>query len=146
MAMLGPAIDTLVVCTMTASAILITGLWSTGESNGVTLTANAFQSAMPGFGHYVLVLCVLIFAITSMFSYSYYGMKCFAFLFGAEKKNLYNYFYVATIVFGATASISVVISLIDAMYALMAFPTMISALILSPKVMKEAKRYFKNYS
>jgi len=142
-AMLGPAIDTLVICTMTACAILVTGMWATGESNGVSLTANAFKSAMPGFGHYVLVLCVIIFAITSMFSYSYYGTKCFAFLFGAERKNLYNYFYVATIVFGAMASITAVISLIDAMYALMAFPTMISALALSPQVMKAAKKYFK---
>ena len=85
----------------------------------------------------------MIFAITSMFSYSYYGAKCFAFLFGAERKNWFNYFYVAKIIFGATASITAIISLIDAVYAMMAIPTMTSAIILAPKVMKASKKYFK---
>ena len=142
-AMMGPAIDTLVVCTMTAMAILTTGLWESGETNGVTLTAAAFENAIPGVGQYVLVLCVLIFAVTSMFSYSYYGTKCFAFLFGAEHKHWYNYFYVATILFGATASITAVISVIDAVYAMMAIPTMVSAIALAPKVMEASKEYFK---
>ncbi len=69
-AMLGPFIDTIVVCTLTGLAILITGVWQTTDSNGVTLTASAFTSAFPGFGQYVLMICVLIFAITSLFSYS----------------------------------------------------------------------------
>jgi len=142
-AMMGPAIDTLVVCTMTAMAILTTGLWERGETNGVTLTASAFENTIPGFGQYILVLCVLIFAVTSMFSYSYYGSKCFAFLFGAERKHWYNYFYVVTIIFGATASITAVISIIDAVYAMMAIPTMVSAIVLAPKVMKASKEYFE---
>ncbi len=144
-AMIGPAIDTLVVCTMTAMAILSTGLWESGETNGVTLTASAFENAIPGFGQYILVLCVLIFAVTSMFSYSYYGSKCFSFLFGAERKHWYNYFYVATIIFGATASITVVISLIDTVYAMMAIPTMASAIVLAPKVMEASRQYFRKF-
>ncbi|GAB3825978.1 sodium:alanine symporter family protein [Pontibacter rugosus] len=142
-AMLGPFIDTLIVCTLTGLAIILTGAWQTSDGNGVLMTVTAFNLAMPGIGSYVLVICVVIFAFTSLFSYSYYGTKCFSFLFGAKYKHYYNYFYVLTIVFGATASITAVISLIDGMYAMMAIPTMVSALILSPKVMKAARDYFE---
>ena len=142
-AMLGPVIDTIVVCTLTALSILITGSWQDSESNGVTVTVNAFDRAIPGIGIYILVLCVTIFATTSLFSYSYYGTKCLSFIAGAKYKKLYNYFYVGTIVFGATASLAAIISLIDASYALMSIPTMISAILLSPYVKKEAKKYFK---
>nr|WP_162055289.1 alanine/glycine:cation symporter family protein [Pontibacter pamirensis] len=142
-AMLGPLIDTLVVCTLTGIAIIVTGTWDDAQANGVTVTAAAFDDAMPGFGSYILVLCVLVFAFTSLFSYSYYGTKCFGFLFGAKYKSYYNYFYVFTIILGATASITAVISLIDGMYAMMAIPTMTSALLLSPKVMAAAKDYFR---
>lgn len=142
-AMLGPLIDTLVVCTLTGLAIIVTGTWQDPDGTGVSITAAAFNAAMPGVGSYILVLCVLIFAFTSLFSYSYYGTKCFSYLFGAKYKHYYNYFYVVTIVFGATATITAVISLIDGMYAMMAIPTMVSALLLSPKVMAAAKDYFK---
>ena len=141
-AMLGPFIDTIVVCTLTALSILITGSWQDSESNGVTVTVNAFDKAIPGIGIYILVLCVTIFATTSLFSYSYYGTKCLSFIAGAKYKKLYNYFYVGTIVFGSTASLAAIISLIDASYALMSIPTMISAILLSPNVKKEAKKYF----
>ena len=142
-AMLGPFIDTIVVCTLTALAILITGTWQDSESGGVTVTVNAFDQAIPGIGVYILMVCVTIFATTSFFSYSYYGTKCLSFIAGAKYKNLSNYFYVGSIVFGSTASLASIISLIDASYALMSIPTMISAILLSPKVKKEAKKYFK---
>ncbi|SFG63065.1 alanine/glycine:cation symporter family protein [Pontibacter chinhatensis] len=142
-AMLGPLIDTIVVCTLTGLAIIVTGTWMDPDKNGVSITAHAFDSAMPTIGNYVLVLCVLIFAFTSLFSYSYYGTKCFSFLFGAKYKHYYNYFYVMTIIFGATASVTAVLALIDGMYAMMAIPTMVSGLLLSPKVKAAAKDYFK---
>ncbi len=141
-AMLGPFIDTIIVCTLTGLAIILTGAWQTSDGNGVLMTATAFNSAMPGIGSYVLVLCVFIFAFTSLFSYSYYGTKCFGFLFGAKYKYYYNYFYVFTILLGAVASITAVLALIDGMYAMMAIPTMTSALLLSPKVMRAARDYF----
>src|SRR6056297_361230 len=75
-AMLGPAIDTIITCTMTALAILVTGVWKSTEANGVTLTLNAFNEALPEFGTYLLVICVVFFAISSMLTYSYYGTKC----------------------------------------------------------------------
>lgn len=141
-AMLGPFIDTIVVCTTTALMILLTGVWKTTEANGVTLTANAFETAIPGIGSFLLIICVLFFSISTMFSYSYYGTKCLGFLIGAERKHLYNYFYVALIVVAAVVSLETVVNLIDGMYALMAIPTMTSSLLLAPKVMRAAKVYF----
>ena len=141
-AMLGPFIDTIVVCTLTGLAILITGVWQTSDSNGVTLTASAFTESFPGFGDYILMLCVLIFAITSLFSYSYYGTKCLGFLIGAERQHYYNYIYVITILYGALSSLGTIISVIDSAFALMSIPTMISAVLLSPKVMEVSRKYF----
>jgi len=141
-AMLGPAIDTLLVCTMTALAIIVTGTWKLNIDSGITTTLEAFNQEIPFAGQYILVFCVLIFSFTTMFSMSYYGTKCFSFLFGAERSYLYNYFYVAMILMGAVVSLNAVIGLIDGMYATMAVPTMISAILLAPKVRKASKKYF----
>ena len=81
-AMLGPFIDTIVVCTLTALTILVTGVWETRGSDGVTLTANAFSEAIPGVGQYILMVCIAVFSISSLFSYSYYGTKSLSFLVG----------------------------------------------------------------
>src|SRR5690606_40947789 len=101
-AMLGPAIDTLVVCTLTALAILVTGVWQTTDANGVSLTASAFGNAMPGVGKYLLLVCIAVFSISSLFSYFYYGSKCMSFLFGVDNKHYYNYIYIACIIMLAT--------------------------------------------
>lgn len=142
-AMLGPAIDTLVVCTLTALAILVTGVWESTAADGVSLTANAFESAMPSMGKAGLMLCVFVFSLSSLFSYSYYGTKCFGFLFGSKYKGLYNYFYVLSILLGATTSLSAMINLMDTAFAMMAIPTMTATILLAPHVVKESKRYFK---
>jgi AGCS family alanine or glycine:cation symporter len=141
-AMMGPFIDTIIVCTTTALMLLLTGVWKSSDSNGVTLTADAFNKAIPGFGNEILIICVLAFSLSTMFSYSYYGSKCLGFLIGAERKHYYNYFYVILIVVASVVSMDMVINIIDGMYALMAIPTMISALLLSPKVMKASRQYF----
>ncbi len=145
-AMLGPFIDTLIVCTLTALAILVTGVWQDSEGNGVTLTANAFQSAMPGIGPYILLVCIAIFSISSLLSYAYYGSKCASFLLGADRKHYYNYFYLLSILAGATLSLDVVINIIDGTFAIMAIPTMIAAIILAPKVIQETKKYISQIS
>jgi len=93
-------------------------------------------------GSYLLLLCVAVFSISSLFSFSYYGTKCASFLLGAKRAHWYNYFYLISILMGATFSLSAMINLIDGAYALMAFPTMIATLLLSKKVMKEARVYF----
>jgi AGCS family alanine or glycine:cation symporter len=142
-AMLGPAIDTLIICTLTALAILVTGVWQSTDANGVTLTANAFDAAIPSVGKYLLLLCIVVFSISSLFSYSYYGTKCMSFLFGAKNKAIYNYFYIASILMGATTSLAMMVNLIDTFFAMMAIPTMLSTILLAPKVVAEAKKYFK---
>lgn len=144
-AMLGPAIDTLVICTLTALSILVTDVWKTSDANGVSLTAAAFNNSIPYVGNYLLLLCIAAFSVSSLFSFSYYGSKCLSFLIGAEKKHYYNYFYIISIMIGATTSLSMMINLIDGFFALMAIPTMISTLILAPRVMERAKIYFKKY-
>lgn len=142
-AMLGPAIDTLIVCTLTALTILVTGVWETTNANGVTLTASAFDNCIPVYGKYLLLVCITVFSMSSLFSYSYYGTKCMSFLLGAHRKHYYNYFYILSIIIGAISTIDMMINLIDGAFALMAIPTMMATLILAPKVLKASKDYFQ---
>lgn len=141
-AMLGPFIDTVVVCSLTAFAILLTGVWQNSENDGVKLTLEAFELGIPVIGKYLLMISALVFALSTMFTYSYYGQKCASYLFGAKFAGYYNYIYLITIVIGAVASLDLVVSLVDGMYAVMAFPNMIAALYLAPKVKAAAKDYF----
>ena len=140
--MLEPAIDTLLVCSMRAFALLMTGVWTDPSLGGVTMTAMAFEQGIPGIGSYLLILCVFFFSITTMFTYSYYGTKCLNFLAGADKKRYYNYFYIFTIFIGSVASIDIVVNMIDGMFAMMAIPTVTATILLSPKVIKASKDYF----
>ncbi|OEJ98492.1 sodium/alanine symporter [Flavivirga aquatica] len=142
-AMLGPAIDTLVVCTLTALAILVTGVWETTSNNGVSLTASAFSYTMPVYGKYLLMVCVLVFSVSSLFSYSYYGTKCLSFLVGANNKHYYNYIYILSIILAVTTPFDMMLNLIDGVFALMAIPTMLATLIMAPRVVKEIKEYIK---
>ena len=112
------------------------------REKGVTITAEAFNKAIPGIGQYVLLFCITVFALTTLFSYSYYGAKCFGFLFGAQYKGIYNFLYVGSIIFGAVASVDAAVGVIDGMYALMAIPTVLSTVWLAPKVMAASKDYF----
>ncbi|MFO7798394.1 alanine/glycine:cation symporter family protein [Rhodohalobacter sp.] len=141
--MLEPAIDTLLVCTMTAFALLMTGAWTDTTVDGVTMTAVAFDTGIPVFGTYLLLICVFIFSITTMFTYSYYGTKCLNFLGGAHRMHYYNYFYIFSIFVGSITTIDMVINLIDGMFAMMAIPTMVGTLLLAPKVVEASKDYFE---
>lgn len=141
-AMIGPFIDTVMVCSITAFVILLSGVWETEGLSGVTMTTTAFTHELGGLGKGILLVCILIFSVTTMFSQSYYGTKCTGYLFGTKWKQSYKYIYILSAIMGATVSLGIVINLIDGMYAIMAFPTMISTLILAPKVMAEARRYF----
>ncbi|WP_438970468.1 alanine/glycine:cation symporter family protein, partial [Methylophaga sp.] len=143
-AMLGPIIDTLLVCTCTALVILISGVWQTPGYDGITLTAEAFSQLFPHGSSLMLVLIVSLLSMSTVFTFWYYGSKCLGFLFGAENQDRYIWIYMVLIVLGSVASLQLVISLIDSMYALMAIPTMTAALMLAPKVNAEAKRYFSS--
>ncbi len=143
-AMIGPVIDTLIVCTITGIVILLSGDWMTGEFSGVTLTQKSFANHLGIVGDFILIFSVATFALSTMFGYSYYGGKCASYLFGAGSKVYYRIFYVITLVLGSVLSLDLAVNIVDAMFALMAFPTMISAIYLSPHIKKEAKRYFES--
>jgi len=141
-AMLGPIIDTIVVCTMTALAIIITDTWIESNADGITLTAQAFDTAIPVFGKYILSTCVIFFSMSTMFAFPYYGVKCLGFVAGVKYQFIYNYIFVAVVIIGAVSNLRVIIGLIDISFALMAFPTVITAILLSPHVKRAAKDYF----
>ena len=84
-AMLGPIIDTMIVCTMTALVLIITGVWNNPSVDGVSVTTMAFDLSFPGVGKYILLISVLFFSLSTMFAYPYYGMKCASFIVGADK-------------------------------------------------------------
>ncbi len=141
-AMLGPIIDTIIVCTMTAHAIIITNTWVESSADGVTLTANAFDAAIPVYGKYILTVCVTFFAMSTLFAFPYYGVKCLGFVAGAKYQYIYNYIFVGVIIIGAVSNLHVIIGLIDISFALMAFPTVITTILLSPHVRRASKEYF----
>ncbi|MEA5445157.1 alanine/glycine:cation symporter family protein [Gammaproteobacteria bacterium AB-CW1] len=143
-AMMGPVIDTLIVCTCTALVILVTGVWQQEDLGGVSMTAMAFGDVLPGeLGAWVIAFVVLIFASSTMFTFWYYGAKCLGYLIGAERQHWYKYFYTALIVVGAVVSLEAVFGIIDSAYALMAIPTMTATLLLSPRVLAAARDYFQ---
>ena len=141
-AMIGPLIDTLIVCTITGLVILLSSDWIEGTYTGVSLTQKSFSNYLGSVGDYILIFSVATFTLSTMFGYSYYGCKCASYLFGAKSKFYYRIFYVLTLILGSVLSLDLAVNIVDAMFALMAFPTMISALYLAPKIKKEANRYF----
>ncbi|MGL1887527.1 MAG: alanine:cation symporter family protein [Reichenbachiella sp.] len=145
-AMTGPFIDTIVVCTLTALCLLVTDVWQTDGIGGIELTILAFEKAMGTTGPILLSVSVLTFSFTTIFSLGYYGEKSVSFVLGADKGRYFYVWYILSVLLGAVTSISGAISFIDFCFAMMAIPTMISTLYLAPKVMKEAKIYFAKYS
>ena len=141
-AMIGPLIDTIIVCTITGLVILLSSDWIEGTYSGVSLTQKSFSNYLGLAGDYILIFSVATFTLSTMFGYSYYGCKCASYLFGANSKFYYRIFYVLTLVLGSVLSLDLAVNIVDAMFALMAFPTMISALYLAPNIKKEANRYF----
>ena len=141
-AMIGPLIDTIIVCTITGLVILLSSEWIEGTYSGVSLTQKSFSNYLGLVGDYILIFSVATFTLSTMFGYSYYGCKCSSYLFGANSKFYYRIFYVLTLVLGSVLSLDLAVNIVDAMFALMAFPTMISALYLAPNIKKEANRYF----
>ncbi len=147
-AMLGPFIDTIIVCSLTALVIIMSGAYLEAESNGILMTLIAFEKSLFGYGDVLLMLIVAAFALSTLFTYSYYGVKCLSFLTNAKIGKYFNIYYIATITFAAVASVDLVINLIDLAYALMCIPNMIAVLYLAPRVNREMKIYFakKEYS
>ncbi|WP_217434876.1 alanine/glycine:cation symporter family protein [Marinifaba aquimaris] len=142
-ASLGPIIDTLIVCTCTALIILASGVWQQAEGmQGIALTMQAFEQELGLLGQIILAALVLVLSFTTIFTYWYYGDKCFSYLFGADKSPYFKYFYLAMVVLGAVLSLDLIFNFMVGMYGLMAIPTMTATLILAPKVVAASKDYF----
>lgn len=140
-AMVGPIADTLIVCTCTALTLLVTGVWQ-GGAQGVTMATEAYEQVFPGFGSYLLLIMVFVLSMTTVLTYWYYGSKCMGFLFGSHREKYYLWAYMLLIVAGSVMSLDIVINLLDGAYATMAIPTMVSTLLLAPKVKAVATKYF----
>lgn len=146
-ASLGPFIDTLVVCTMTALVIVMSGAWTDVDSagtqlTGATLSATAFASGLPGFGQYIVTFGVIFFAFSTIIGWSYYGDRSIEYLFGRGAIKYYHFLWVILIPLGATMQLEMVWNLSDAANGLMILPNLIALLALSGIVAKETKSYF----
>lgn len=133
-ALLEPFIDTIVVCTITALAILSSGVWETSSAQGVDLTAIAFSTAMGPIGAWIVTITVTMFAFSTMISWSYYGEQGVTFIFGEKGIKAYRYIFCGFVFLGAIAKLNVVLNLSDAVYGLLALPNMVACFILLPKV------------
>jgi AGCS family alanine or glycine:cation symporter len=143
-----PFVDTVVVCTITALVIIITGTWdpSVDPSAGVQLTSRAFESTISWFP-YVLTIAVLLFAFSTMISWSYYGLKSWTFLFGENKLTdaSYKLLFLFFVVIGSSMQLGSVIDFSDAMIFAMAFPNLLGCYFLLPTVKKELNEYWADY-
>jgi len=138
-AMLGPLLDTGLVCSITGLIVIISGAYIGNDLNGISLTLEAFERLFFGVGDELLLLMVLVFGISTLLTYSYYGVKCFGFLTRLKWGNYYNYFYIGSIIFSSLVTVEVVVGVIDLSFALMCIPNMISVIYLSPLIRSEMK-------
>ena len=144
-AMLGPAIDSGLVCTLTSIPIIIAGNYvGLTDPKGLYVALGAWGQLLPGIGQLLLMTIVFFFAFSTMFSYSYYGQKCTNYLFGAHNVKWYNYYYLAMILVAAVIPLKTMVSIMDLAFALMALCTMFTIIALSPRVKRQMKEYFKN--
>ncbi len=143
-AMLGPFLDTNLVCTMTALIIIIAGVDLTPGTDGVVITTAAFTKGLPGtFGRWILTTIIALFSVSTMISYSYYSIKCAKYLFGDRIGGQWVWIYLLSLPAAAVWSQGMVLNIIDTCFALMAIPTLVGALLLSPKVLAAVKDYYK---
>ena len=142
-AALGPLLDTVLVCSITGVIIIISGAYLGNDLNGISLTLEAFSRLFFGIGDKLLLLMVLVFGVSTLLTYSYYGVKCLDFLTNKKWGYVYNYVYLGSIVFSAVATVDVVIGLIDLSFSLMVIPNMIAIIYLSSKVKERILRLKK---
>ncbi len=141
-AMLGPSIDSGLVCTLTAIAILLCGDINVEGVQGLAVAMQAFSKGIPA-GDILLMCIVICFAMSSMFSYSFYGTTCASYLFGSKRAKYYSWFFLASLVVFAVVPLEAAVGACDLFYALMAIPTMIAVIALSSKVRKVTAEHFK---
>jgi AGCS family alanine or glycine:cation symporter len=141
-AMLGTFIDTIIVCSVTGFAIILTGAWTSGKT-GAALTSAAFDLAIPGAGAVVVALASALFAFTTLLGWSFYGEKCVEYLFGVKSITPFRIAWVIVIPIGAVANLGIIWLIADTLNALMAIPNLIALLLLSPVIFKLTRDYWQ---
>lgn len=139
-AMMGPFIDTIIVCTMTALVILVTDARDSGLTSS-SLTAAAFDEGLFGYGHYIVGFGLCFFAFSTMISWSYYGDRCAEYLLGPRAILPYRCLFVLLVVVGSVGGLRTIWTIADILNALMAIPNLIGLLALSGFVAKKLKDY-----
>ncbi|MCP4041530.1 MAG: sodium:alanine symporter family protein [Gammaproteobacteria bacterium] len=146
--MLGTFIDTIIICTMTALVIVLTGAWSSGQT-GAALSTEAFNLGLPAFGSYIVTFGLVIFAFTTILGWSYYGERCAEYIFGVRVIFPYRILWIIAIPLGALAAgdnehIKLLWLLADIMNGMMAIPNLIALAVLSPVVFRLTREYLSN--
>jgi AGCS family alanine or glycine:cation symporter len=132
--------DTIVICTLTALAILVSGLWNTGAT-GAALTTQAFDEAIIG-GGYIVSIGIMLFAFSTILGWSYYGERCAEYLFGEKAIVPYRIIWIPFVVIGAIGGLDFIWALADTMNGLMAIPNLVGVLMLSGTIIKLTKEFF----
>jgi AGCS family alanine or glycine:cation symporter len=143
-AMLGTFIDTIIVCSLTALVIIVTGAWESGEQ-GATMSALAFARGLGPAGEHIVSIGLAIFAFTTIIGWSYYGERCAAYLFGIRIIPVYRVVWISAIVVGARFELAVVWAFADLFNGLMALPNLIALVLLSPLVFAESREYLRRH-
>lgn len=141
--MMGTFIDSIIICTITGLAIVLSGAWETGTS-GAPLTQLAFDTGMPGFGDAYVAIILTVFALTTIFGWAYYGERCWQFLLGKRIIVPYRILWTIAVLIGATIQMDVAWLVADILNALMAIPNLISLLVLAPLVVRLTDTHLRN--
>jgi len=144
-AMLGTFIDTLVICTMTAMVIVLTGAW-TSDVTGAPLSSLAFSTGLPGPGGYIVTFGLVIFAFTTILGWSYYGERCAEYLFGVRVIVPYRLLWIAFILIGALGgqdNLELIWTFADVFNGLMALPNLIAIMLLSPVIFSVTREFLR---
>ncbi|MCB9091820.1 MAG: sodium:alanine symporter family protein [Halobacteriovoraceae bacterium] len=139
--LLGPFIDTIVVCSITALALLVTGVWTQGGIEGSEMTAVAFETLYGPLGRYIITLTVVLFAFSTIISWSYYGEQGAVFLWGEKAIVPYRLVFISFILIGSVLKLDVVLNFSDAVFGLLAIPNLLANILLTKKLKVELKGY-----
>lgn len=140
--MTGTFIDTIIICTLTGLSIIVTEKWTVAGLEGAPLTQAAFSSLFGTPGALALTFCLVLFAFTTILGWSYYGERCFEFLFGTKHIKLYRVIFVIMVALGGFLKLELIWIIADIVNGLMALPNLIALLALSPVIIRETKNYF----
>lgn len=140
--MTGTFIDTIIICSLTGLTLLVTNQW-TSNLEGAPLTQSAFATSFSSAGGAILSLCLALFAFTSILGWSYYGERCFTFLFGSQKLYIYRIVFILMVALAGYLELELIWVIADIANGVMAFPNLIALLALSPIIIQETKAYLK---